>query len=317
MRIAKQLSGCAVALLLALVWPSVAAAQDIVKEALADLPAGTVRLEYSSPAKLRALPDYAALSQRFVGPRLQQLENSLAQLGVQQDDIDELVLGWQSRGGGLDMTGLAQGRFSAQTVAQKAAAQGIAASPVGGTSAYCLGEGAAGNCIVILSDSLGAFGTIESLGEVMKARVGDATNAASDAAFARRVDEAKVDTAIWGVAVGPAIPDWFKGWLPSQNNLNLDWTTTFKTVEALNYSVAPTDKVRLDVKMNCTNSQAAGSLRQVMQGLKLIQQMAWQSQNPGAPNPFQSLQVDASGREVHMNLTTEYAQLEAASLPKS
>jgi hypothetical protein len=79
--------------------------------------------------------------------------------------------------------------------------------------------------------------------------------------------------------------------------------------------VEPKDQVRLVVNMDCKSSQAAGQLRQVMQGLKLVQQMAWQSQNPGVPNPFQSLQVDVSGNQVQMNLTTAYAQLEAGSLP--
>jgi len=317
MGIGKQLWLAVMPALVTLAWPGAAAAQDIVKEAMADFPAGTVRLEYSSPAKLRTLPDYATLSRRYVGPRLQQLEASLAQLGVQQDDIDELVLGWQARGGGLDMTGLAQGRFDSRTVAQRAAAQGIAASPVGGTNAYCFGESAAGNCIVFLADNLGAFGTIESLGAVLKARGGEGSNAGTDSAFSRRVDAAKGDAPIWGVAVGAAIPDWFKGWLPSQNNLNLDWTQTFQTVEAVTYTVQPADQVRLDVTIDCTSSQAAGTLRQTMQGLKLIQQMAWQAQNPSVPNPFSSLQVDVSDRQVRMNLTTAYAQLEAGALPKS
>lgn len=315
MRIAKQLLWAAVAALVALAWPGAAAAQEVIKEAMADFPSGTVRLEYSSPAKLRSLPDYATLSQRYVGPRLQQVETSMSQLGVQQSDIDELVLGWQAQGGGLNLIGLAQGHFDSRSAAQHAATQGIAATPVGGTSAYCFGEGAAGNCIVFLAENLGAFGTLESLDALLKARAGEAASAATDSDFARRVDDAKTDAPIWGVAVGPSVVNCFKGWLPSQNNLNLDWTQTFQTVDAVSYTVEPKDQVHLAIKLDCKTSQGAAQLRQVMQGLKIVQQMAWQAQNPNVPNPFQSLQVDVSGRQVQMNLTTAYAQLEAGSLP--
>lgn len=315
MRIGKRLFVVATFLCLALAWPGRAAAQDLIKEAMADFPSGTVRIEYSSPAKLRSLTDYATLSRRYVGPRLQELESSMAQLGIQQDDVDELVLGWQSRGGGLDLTGLARGHFDAQSVAQHATAQGIKPTPVGGTSAYCFGEGASGNCMAFVADNLGAFGTIESLGALLKVRAGEASSAATDSDFARRIDDAKTDAPIWGVAIGPAVVDCFKGWLPSQNNLNLDWTQTFQTVDAVSYTVEPKDNVHLVVKLDCKTSQAAAQLRQVMQGLKLVQQMAWQAQNPGVPNPFQSLQVDVDGRQVQMNLTTAYAQLEAGALP--
>ena len=239
----------------------------------------------------------------------------MAQLGIQQDDIDELVLGWQARSGGLDLTGLAQGHFDSRSAGERAAAQGIKPTPIGGSSAYCFGESGGGNCIMFLAENLGAFGTVESLGALLKARAGDASSAANDSDFSRRVDDAKSDAPIWGIAVGNAVVDCFKGWLPVQNVPNLDWSQTFQTVDAVSYSVEPKDQVKLVVNLDCKTSQAAGQLRQVMQGLKLVQQMAWQSQNPGMPNPFQSLQVDVSGNQVQMNLTTAYAQLEAGALP--
>lgn len=295
--------------------PAAAPAQDLVNTALSSFPAGIIRLEYSSPAKLRALPDFATLSKRYVGPNLLALENDLAKLGIQQDDIDDLVIGWH--GAPLELSGVAQGRFDPKTVSDRAAAQGLAATAVGGAPAYCLGSGTGGNCVVILSDSLGAFGSLDALGAIMKARAGESPNAASDSDFAKHVQDARSDAAIWGVAVGPAITDWFKGWMPNQGNVQMDWKATFQTVKVLSYSVQAADKVYLDVKLDCTNSQAAQSLTQVMQGLKLLQQMAWQNQNPRMPNPFQSLVVDRSDTQVRLNLTTQYSELEAGIPGKS
>ncbi len=308
MRLSKALISGVIVAVLALAWPSAAAAQDIVNQAMTSFPSGTVRVEYSSPAKLRALPNFSSLRQRYVGPSIKRLEDDLAQLGIQEGDVDELVIGWQ--GSGLKLSGLASGRFNAKSIADHATTQGLAASQVGTATAYCFGAEAGGNCVAILTDGLGAFGSLDSLGTIMKVRAGETPNAASDAAFAKHVEDARSDAAIWGVAVGPAIADWFKGWMPNQGNIQLDWTQTFQAVEVLRYSVQTTDKVYLSVKMDCTSSQAAGSLTQVLQGLKLVQQMAWQNQNPTLHNPFQSLAVERSDRQVRMNLTTAFNELE-------
>ncbi|HLY61683.1 MAG TPA: hypothetical protein VKV95_13130 [Terriglobia bacterium] len=315
MIIRKRYVVAAALVLCAMAWPVAAPAQDLVNTALSSFPAGTIRVEYSSPAKLRALPDFATLSKRYVGPNLLALENDLARLGIQQDDIDDLVIGWH--GATMELSGVAQGRFDPKSVADRAAAQGLAATHVGGAPAYCLGSGPGGNCVVILSETLGAFGSIESLGAIMSARAGESPNAASDADFAKHVQDARADAAIWGIAVGPAITDWFKGWMPNQGNVQMDWKSTFQSVKVLSYSVQAADKVNLDVKLDCTSSQAAQSLTQVMQGLKLLQQMAWQNQNPKAPNPFQSLVVDRSDTQVRLNLTTQYSELEAGIPGKS
>jgi hypothetical protein len=312
MKSLKSLLIAAVLALSAMMCPVVVPAQDLMNEAMSSLPAGTIRVEYSSPVKLRALPDYAALSHRYVGQRLQILEENLARLGIQPEDVDTMVIGWKARGTEMDLSGLAQGRFNSKGVSDHAAAQGIAASPLAGTPAYCFGSD---TCVVILGESLGAFGTLDSLSAILKVRAGEIPNAASEASFAKRVDEGRTDAPIWGVAVGPAIADWFKGWMPNQGNAQLDWKQTFQSVEALSYSVQAADNVRLAVKLDCTTSQAAGSLMQVMEGLKLVQQMAWQNQNPNLRNPFQSLAVDRDGRQVRLNLTTAYAELEAAGMP--
>lgn len=315
MKSLKSLSIAAVLVLGAMMCPAIVPAQDLMNEAISSFPAGTIRVEYSSPVKLRALPDYAALSHRYVGQRLQVLEENLGRLGIQPEDVDTMVIGWKARGASMDLSGLAQGRFNQKGVSDHAAAQGIAPMPLAGTPAYCFGSGVTGNCVVILGESLGAFGTIDSLSAILKARAGEIPNAASDSSFAKRVDDGRTDAPIWGVAVGPAIADWFKGWMPNQGNVQLDWKQTFQSVEALSYSVQAADNVHLAVKLDCITSQAAGSLTQVMEGLKLVQQMAWQNQNPNLRNPFQSLAVDRDDRQVRLNLTTAYAELEAAGMP--
>jgi hypothetical protein len=286
-------------------------AQDLVKEALASFPLDTVRLEYSSPAKLRTLPNYATLHQRYLAPDLRKLEAQLASLGIQDSDINEVVLGWAPSGDKLGFEGVADGHFDPQAMARRAATGGILSTFVGSVAAYCFGDSDMALCVAPLGQSLGAFGTLATLQAMVDARGGQSMGLVSKQSFDAMVEQARKDAPIWGVAVGQAVPDWFKGSMPAQKNLQLDWSTAFKSVEFLTYSVQPTDQVHLNVQMNCISDQGAGDLRRVFDGLRLFQKMAWQNQYPNVPNPFDNLVIDASGRAVLLTLTTPYSALEA------
>jgi hypothetical protein len=302
----------AISLMALSLYTPVALARDLVTEALSGFPPGTVRLEFSSPSKLRRLPNYQNLRQRFVGPRLQALETSLSKIGIREEDIDELMLGWQPGTGMADFYGFASGRFDPKAVAASAAEQGLAPTDVGGQQAYCLGESASGTCVIALEYSLGAFGTTNLLTSIVEARSGQGKSLNSDDRFARLVGDVRKDTPIWGVAVGPAVGDWFRGWMPSQGNIKLDWSRVFENVDSLSYTVDASDKVNLDMQLNCKTEQAATSLRQILEGLKLAQQLAWQNQNPNRPNPFEAMDLGVSGRQISLKLTTDYSQLELA-----
>jgi len=292
--------------------PRPIAAQGLVNEALAGFPPQTFRVEYSSPAKLRKLPNYQNLRQRFIGPRLQTLVSSLAQLGIREEDVDELMLGWQAGQTEMEFYGFASGRFDTKGIADRAAAAGISPSPVAGQQAYCLQAGLAGTCIAVLGNSLGAFGSLTSLTAMLEARAGQGPGLSSDNRFAPLLGEANKETAIWGVAVGPAVGDWFKGWMPNQGNLKLDWSRVFEKVDSLVYSIAAGDKVNLDVKLDCATPEDAATLRQLLEGLKLAQQLAWQTQNPSRANPFEAMAVSQQSRQLSLQVTTGYSDLELA-----
>jgi hypothetical protein len=294
-------------------WPGAAPAQDLVKEALSGFPTQTIRLEFSSPAKLRGLPNYASLRQRYIGPRLRKLVEALGQLGIREEDISGLVLGWQPGSAEMALYGFATGRFSAQAIKESAAQRNMAATPIAGKEAYCLEAGLAGTCVVVLQDSLGAFGSLTALTSMLEARDGQIPSLSSDNRMASLVAGANKEAPIWGVAVGAAVGDWFRGWMPNQGNLKLDWGKVFGDVNSLTYSVIASDNVTLGLKMDCKSAESAASLRQVLEGLKLVQQIAWDSQNAGKPNPYQAMNVGMEGHRVSLSLTTGYAELELAA----
>jgi len=290
-----------------------ASAQELVKEGLASFPPDTIRLEYSNVAKLRALPDYATLHKRYLAPSLRTLETQLASLGIQESDINEVVLAWQLAGDGMSFEGLASGRLDPQAMARQAATQSITTLPAGSATAYCFGTTDTAPCVAPLGGSLGAFGTLDKLRALVGARSGQTANLRSNDAFTSLVERQGWDAPIWGVAVGPAIEDWFKVSMPVQKNLPVDLASVFRDVQSLTYMVVPADKVRVKMDLNCTTAAAAGTLRQQFDALRLFQKVAWQRQYPSVPNPFDGLTVSANDTTMTLSMSTPYSAIEAAA----
>jgi hypothetical protein len=293
--------------------PQELAGQDFVTTAMSGLPNQTLRVEYSSPSKLRKLPNYQSLRGKFLGPRLQQLESALDQIGIHEDDIEDLMLGWKPGDKEMDLYGYASGHFDKAQVASRAAAENLTPTAISGEQGYCLSAGLMGTCVVILNNSLGAFGPLASLTTVLEAHEGQASNLSSDSRFTSLLGDVNKDAPIWGIALGSSVADWFGGWLSTQNNLKLDWGQVFQKVDSLTYTIDAADKVNLDLKLNCTTPTDAATLRQVLDGLKMAQQLAWEAQNPGHPNPYTSMNVDLHDRRIGLQITMAYSELTLAS----
>lgn len=303
-------------ILLALSVTPAVQAQELIKEALASFPPETIRLEFSSPARLRALPNYASLRRRYTGPLLARIEASLSQIGIQESDIDELIMGWRSEQKEMGLYGLAAGRFDTQRIGQAASAHGLAPQSIAGRPAYCLESRPGATCVIVFTDNRGAFGSAQVLGGLAQARGGaGAQTLETSQRLVKALTETRTDAPIWGVATGPAVVDWFRGWIPGQENLQLDWSRAFENVEATAYSVQVAAKVELNVTMDCKTPESTVNLRQVMEGVKLFQRVVWQNQYPNRPNPFDGLELDTQGSRVLLRLTSSSADLEAGLPP--
>jgi hypothetical protein len=293
--------------------PRRAAAQDFVTTALSGLPTQTLRVEFSSPSKLRKLPNYQNLRGKFLGPRLQQLESTLAEIGVHEDDINELLIGWRPGDKEMDLYGYASGHFDKAAVANHAAAESLTPTPISDQQAYCLTAGVAGTCVVILDNSLGAFGPLSTLTTLLEAHEGQAPSVNSDPRFTSLLADVNKGSPIWGIALGSAVADWFGGWLSTQqNSLKLDWGQVFQKVDSLTYDIDVADKVNLNVKLNCSTPQDAATLRQVLDGLKMAQQLSWSAQNPGHANPYEAMNVEVHDKQIALQITMAYSDLTLA-----
>lgn len=289
--------------------------QDLVTKALNSFPTDTIRMEFSSPATLRKLPNYTSLREHYLGPRLKELESSMAELGVKETDIDQLVLGWNGGGTDLNLYGLVKGTFRSSVLDARAAERSIAPQQIGGNTGYCLGAGLETQCVVVLSPTEGAFGTLATLSQMMQAlNVGGGSIGSMDS-FARAVKQEQSDAPIWGVAVASAVATWFKGWMPRQSAVDMDWGKVFQGVDALGYKVQTGSDIQLDLAMFCKSEEFAGSLRQVLEGLKLAQQIAWQNQYPSRSNPFQKMELSQTGSRIGINIVANYGEIGGTGSP--
>jgi len=287
-------------------------AQRIVDEALRDFPAETVRLEYTNLASLRKLQNYDALRERYLAAGLKDLENSLAKLGIEESDLDELVLGWPGAkegkldaGGGL--YGLAQGRFRTAEITDLAAARKVKPIPVGSVEAFCVSSSEQGPCLCSLDEVMGAFGSLKQLSAMVGAREGGDEGLSSNDLFARLTNGSRPDSPIWGVATDAAIGDWIRSSMPGQEtmrqeSMRFDSSLVLTGVEALTYSIDVTERVCIVLRFDCSSSASAGNLRQMLSGLEILQRMAWQSRNPNLPNPLEKLALESSGERVEVKV---------------
>ncbi|MGH9355814.1 MAG: hypothetical protein ACRD10_06755 [Terriglobia bacterium] len=304
-------AGLILALAYAIAAPGRLQAQNLVDDALSWFPPQITAFEFSDLSALRSLPDYQTLRTRYLGRNLRTLETSLSRLGIQENDVDAMALGWRSLANGKPQyEGLAVGRFDATTLSHRAAASGLVPLMIDGQRTYCLVSDPNSTCVTVIDNSLGAFGPLPILEGMLKARRDAGTDVSSNAEFVRLARSAQSSDPIWGVALGVAVSQWFKAWMPAEKNLQMDWASAFSGVNSLVYHVQASDNVQLNVILNCASNQAASSVRQLLEGLKLVQQLAWHAANAGQPDPFKDVEVQASGQKVSFRLTADYAALE-------
>ena len=159
---------------------------------------------------------------------------------------------------------------------------------------------------MILGPGQGVFGTLATLSQITQNLNGGGVTLSTVDSFANAVKQEKSSAPIWGVAVASAVASWFRGWMPQQSAVDLDWTKVFQGVNVFGYSINTGSDIQLNLNMFCKTEQDASSLRQVMEGLKLAQQIAWQNQNPNAANPFQNLAFSESGSQLSISMVAQY-----------
>ena len=320
--------------------PAATGAQDLTNEIVISLPPETVHVELVRLSGFRELSSYKTLREQYTSPRLAALQDSLRQLGIRDTDIDEILLAWEpvrdqaeptegaanagppdldANGGWIQnhwptfFGGLATGRFDLKSLARNAAENNIPGVSSGASRAYCI-SGKAPVCVVLFNETLGAFGSEANLKEIIAAREGKGPDLVSSPDFLSLVEHVPAKPSLWGVARGSGIADWFESWPLVAGDVQLNWKELLKSVEALEYSLSISDDIRLSVKLDCKDSATAARLAQAFQGLRLVQAWMWQKDRPHEMNPVENMDVQPSGDQVLVVLTTSEAMLRNSKL---
>ncbi len=293
--------------------PLIAPADDFVREALGRFPRATAHLEICDLARMRSLPAYAMLRQRFMSEDMLQLAASLERLGVREEDVDRLALGSGPGSGqkGLELYGMAQGRFDLPRIVGGAQVLGIEPLRVNGYSLYCFGGAPSSPCITILDQTRGVFGSRDMVDFMLYATEGT-DSLGTDPMVSARAARAPTDATIWGIATGPAVAEWVRVVMPMPAEGQDSLAPVLSSVVSIYYEVRAGQKVTLTADLTCTSADNAARLRQTLDAVRLLQQVAWRTLHPDAANPYEQLTVKAQGAQVLVNATIDYAALGAA-----
>ena len=287
-----------------------AAVDDLVREALGRFPRQTSHFEVCELTRMRSLPSYASLRERFMGGDVQQLVSSLATLGVRDEDVNRLALGAGPGPQGLQLYGVAQGRFDLRTIMAGAQAAGIEPLRINGYAAYCFGGSTNSPCIAILNEARGVFGSRDMVDFMLYATEGT-DSLANDPIVSARAARAPADAAIWGIATGPAVAEWVGVVMPMPAEGQNGLAPVLSNVVSVAYQVRAGQKATLTADLTCTSAESAAGLRQALDTVRLLQQLAWKELHPDAANPYQQLTFSTQGVQLLVNATMDYTALGA------
>ncbi len=288
--------------------PVAGGGDDLVRDALGRFPHQTTNFEVCQLARMRSLPSYAVIRQRFLGDDLRRLTDSLATLGVRDEDVDRLAIGTGPGQQGLQLYGVAQGRFDPAKIAAGAQAEGIDPLRINNYPVYCFGGANNPPCIAILNESRGVFGSRDMV-DFMLYAAKETDSLANDPAVSARAARAPADATVWGIASGPAVAEWVRVVMPMPAEGQASLAPVLANVVSISYEVRTGQKATLTADLTCTNAENATLLRQSLDAVRVLQQLAWRTLHPDAPNPYAQLTFRAQGTQLLFTATLDYAVL--------
>ena len=135
---------------------------------------------------------------------------------------------------------------------------------------------------------------------------------AKDPVFSGWAARAPADATVWGLATGPAVAEWVRVVMPVPAEGQASLAPVVERVTSLTYEVRAGQKVMLSSDLTCTSRENATLLRQTLEAVRLLQQMAWRTMHQDAPNPYEQLTFRTQDTHLLFNATMDYAALGTA-----
>ena len=268
---------------------------QILGEAGLVMPAQTQALEYDHLAALRNLPNYAALKQQFAGAALDNAQRAAADLGIQEGEVDEIVLGSTPE----DLYILFAGKFSGSVTANNALRRNISRVEVDGTTMLCP---RAGNCVLFLEDSVAAFGTGKQVITMLEAREGIRPRLQSNRDFVDFVLATDRGAPVRGAAFGTQLKNVIGSAFSGTAANSMSWASYSTFIDRFSYSVRFDTKAQVTARVQCKAEIQAALLRQMLGALAGVESLAVKTGHDQVNRPFQNLRLALSGRTVELQM---------------
>lgn len=272
---------------------------EVISQAIVALPASTESIEYEDLASLRKLPTYKILSNQFGGGVLQLVRMATSTLGIEEEQVTELILA----SGASGRCGLFGGTFTGSVVTKRAVTKGIPHIVNDGRTMFCP---AGGLCILFLEDTVGAFGNPEQLLGMLESRQGGASSLRSNKALVDRMSETDRRAPVRGAAQGDKLRATLAEAFHARASY-LNWPQYSEYVSSFGYSVNFGAVAHVSASLECKTKGQAAVFAQMLSALVGLQRVASQTGSAESAAPFQNIQLSSSDRIIHLKMDTPLA----------
>ncbi|MGH9397591.1 MAG: hypothetical protein ACRD18_12160 [Terriglobia bacterium] len=294
-------------ILLAIIPPCAATAQDVAQQALSAFPSDTQQIAYVNLAQLRTLPNYRQLHGVLLNRQMHLFEDFLRSIGSDPDkEVDEAVVGLRSAGD-QPLFGLASGQFNPSQAQNFIVREKLPTRQYAGFTLDAFGPGLSADDLffTFINPGLAAFGRLSDLEAVLDGYLGQRATLSSNRRFVNW--EATLDGSgpEWGITTGKAAINLAAPWLldnskPSGSKLKLDLSSVLGPIKAVLYQANWDNGFSAQITAICQNAQSAQTLSRLLS----IWRDSASFTGPHAPdvsNFIQSLQIEASGSQVEIS----------------
>ena len=269
----------------------------ILGDALFSLPSKTEYLEYDNLASLRRLPNYSSLRQEFSGKSLDEARTVLVQLGIDESEVQEIVVAFSSN----LFEGLVAGTFSVASASKNPKRNRYAAKLLD-TQVFCTGRE---TCVVFLEDSVVAFGSVAQLKNMLLTRQGALAGLNSNSSAVRLLNGTDQRAPVRGILFGEQLHAAVAGMFQDWSSLKGEGSRLADTISGLGYSVTFDGKAHVNATIECTSRTTAALLSQTFNGLAALQSFTAPLVSAAANLPFQNVQVSSSGNVMYFRADTQ------------
>jgi hypothetical protein len=263
---------------------------ELLSQALLFFPASTKSLEYENLAQLRKLPDYAKLRQQYSGAALDRAEATFSKLGITEDSIAEAV----STIGSADLYGIVSGSFSGIEARKQAAKTAFRQLTLGNKNVYCSDTEV---CVLFLEDSVAAFGKVEDLKAILRARQGITPRLGEKTPISDLLAKADLHAPVIGIAPGSELNNFIGDDIPGGYLSKANLSKLLATISLFQYSVRLDNKAHLNMNLSCATSLEAAALSQSLSTLNALHSIS--SSDTAS---FDHLAANSSEKLVHLTM---------------